>query len=312
MKIFAALASVMLLASAVYAAATQSREDWFDAKRNRSVPVRMMMPTSGKAPYPVVIFSHGLGGSRDGASYLGDAWTAAGYFVIYVQHPGSDTAVWSSAMSGGRQAIMASMRGAANGKQLVSRAQDIHFVIDELTRRNQSDPRLKGKLDLARIAMTGHSFGAGTALAIAGQQFGPSSGSLQDSRIKCAVYFSPPVAAAAAAFPRIFANISVPGFVMTGTEDTSPIGNTTAESRRIPFDAIAHSDQYLVNFNGGDHMIFSGRLQRNDKDLFFQPRIVTLSTAFLDAYLRGDEKQKSWLRNDAQKYLGESAKFESK
>jgi hypothetical protein len=53
-------------------------------------------------------------------------------------------------------------------------------------------------------------------------------------------------------------------------------------------------------------------LNRSDKDAFFQPRIIKLSTAFLDAYLRGDEKQKAWLKNDAQNYLGQSGKLESK
>lgn len=308
MNFLAALLAVFVMATSVTA-----NQDWVDSKRDRTVPVRIMVPREGQAPYPVVIFSHGLGGSREGAAYLGDAWTSAGYAVVYVQHPGSDTSVWQSKRSEGMNAIMASMKAAANGEQLKARADDIHFVIDELTKRNQSDPMLKGKLDLSKIAMTGHSFGAGTTAAIAGQRYGRLGSIFQDDRIKCAIYFSPPVNAIAAKDPAsVFSSITVPGFVMTGTEDTSPIGGTQKEWRRFVFDGINARDQYLVIFNGGDHMIFSGRLHRSDKDEFFQPRITRLSTAFLDAYLRGDKKQLAWLKSDAHSYLGSAGIFEHK
>ena len=38
----------------------------------------------------VVLFSHGLGGSREGSAYLGEHWAARGYVVVLLQHPGSD------------------------------------------------------------------------------------------------------------------------------------------------------------------------------------------------------------------------------
>ena len=41
-----------------------------DAQRNRDVPVRIFMPNA-KAPQPVVLFSHGLGGSREGNAFMG-------------------------------------------------------------------------------------------------------------------------------------------------------------------------------------------------------------------------------------------------
>jgi predicted dienelactone hydrolase len=309
MNFLATLLTVLVLATASVAV----DQDWKDAKRSRTVPVRIMMPSSGKAPYPVVIFSHGLGGSREGSSFLGDAWTKAGYVVVFVQHPGSDKTLWETKRDQGMSAIMSSMKAAANGEQLKARVEDIHFVIDELTRRNELDPVLKGKLDLSRIAMTGHSFGAGTTAAIAGQNYGRLGPIFRDSRIKCAIYFSPPVNAVASRDPSsTFSSISVPGFVMTGTEDSSPIGGTRTEWRRLVYDGIAARDQYLVIFNGGDHMIFSGRLQRSDKDAFFQPRITKLSTAFLDAYLRGDKKQLAWLKTESASYLGSSGTVEHK
>ncbi len=49
----------------------------------------------------------------------------------------------------------------------------------------------------------------------------------------------------------------------TGTEDRTQLDlEATPEGRQIPFRTIAGADQYLIVFDGGDHMIFSGRVQR--------------------------------------------------
>ena len=54
--------------------------DWTDTQRDRPVPVRLYLPERG-GPVPLMLFSHGLGGSRLGYSYLGrhvaaQAWPA--------------------------------------------------------------------------------------------------------------------------------------------------------------------------------------------------------------------------------------------
>src|SRR5947208_9251342 len=45
--------------------------DWRDASRSRPVPVKIYAPATGAGPFPVIVFSHGLGGSRNGYEYLG-------------------------------------------------------------------------------------------------------------------------------------------------------------------------------------------------------------------------------------------------
>ena len=42
-----------------------------DAARQRDIPIRVFLPASTAAA-PVVLFSHGLGGSRENAGYLGE------------------------------------------------------------------------------------------------------------------------------------------------------------------------------------------------------------------------------------------------
>src|ERR1043166_8543850 len=45
--------------------------DLRDAARNKALPVRIYWPDSADhAPYPVIVFSHGLGGARDVAPAL--------------------------------------------------------------------------------------------------------------------------------------------------------------------------------------------------------------------------------------------------
>jgi len=76
-----------------YAVATVSY-DWVDSARNRKVPVKIYYPEKGQGPFPVIVFSHGLGGSRDGYEYLGRHWASHGYVSVHLQHLGSDDAVW--------------------------------------------------------------------------------------------------------------------------------------------------------------------------------------------------------------------------
>ncbi|HEY9714965.1 MAG TPA: hypothetical protein V6C72_15965 [Chroococcales cyanobacterium] len=288
-------------------------QSWHDQTRNRYIPVKLYMPKSGTAPYPVVIFSHGLGGSREAAGYLGDYWSQHGYLGVFVQHAGSDTSVWQDSMGSGREAIMKRMRMAANAANLIDRANDIKFVIDELEHRNQNDSLLKGKIDLQEIALGGHSFGAGTTLTIAGERF--AGRTLEDPRVKSALYLCPPIMGGKQAPDQTYGAIKIPGMLLTGTEDDSPINDTKAADRRIPFDGIRAPHQYLVNFNGADHATFGGRSFRpaKDSDERFHKMIEQVTTEFLDATLKNDRNAWHWLDSkEAVAYLGSAAVYERK
>lgn len=288
-------------------------QNWKDSERNRDVPVKIYINNKATTPAPVVIFSHGLGGSVEAASYLGEYLSDQGYICIHVQHAGSDLNLIKSAAPDGRAAIMERLRTAANGENLRARITDIEFVLSELEKRNQSDPVLRNKLDLSKIGMAGHSFGAGTTLALAGQTYtvGRQTLCFRDPRIKAAIYLSPPVNLQGRDPHDMFGSITVPGLLMTGTEDNSPIGQTDAKSRVIPYQCIKATDQYLVNFFGGDHMIFSGRTNplRARRDEQFHNQINKIASSFLDAYLKNDKKQQQWLQKNGANYLHGSAEF---
>jgi predicted dienelactone hydrolase len=290
--------------------------EWQDAKRSRAVPVRIYSPQNGAGPFPVIIFSHGLGGSREGYEYLGRHWVSHGYLSVHLQHLGSDDAVWKHAS--GEDRLQAMRRAAANPQNSWNRPLDVSFALDQITKLNAEPGPLRGRVDMERVGVAGHSFGAYTTLAVAGQVFvGPlvDGKTLKDPRVKAAIPMSSPVPRAHSRFDRAFGSIRVPCLHMTGTKDSSILNDTKPEERRIPYDHIHRADQDLLIFQDGDHMIFSGRgrLGTAAKDGRFQELIRMSSTAFWDAYLKDDTEARRWLaQGDFEHALGAEGTFEKK
>ncbi|HOW71610.1 MAG TPA: hypothetical protein PKY77_13490 [Phycisphaerae bacterium] len=291
------------------------RHEWSDSQRRRAIPVKLYFPAQGQGPYPVIVFSHGLGGSRDGYEYLGRHWAGQGYVSVHLQHEGSDREVWSRSGEGMR----ALRAAAANPLNAIDRPRDVRFAIDQLVRLNREDPALKGRLDLDRIGVAGHSFGAHTALMVAGQAMvGPlgRETTFADPRVKAAIAMSAPVPARRDRLDRVYAGVTIACLHMTGTRDDSPIGETAAADRRIPFDHIRGGDQYLVTFAGADHMVFSGRrlaVGANAQDARFQELILQGSTAFWNVYLKGDRRAKAWLMQGGFEHaLGKDGRLEKR
>jgi predicted dienelactone hydrolase len=285
-----------------------------DASRQRDIPIRIYLP-AGQSEAPVVLFSHGLGGSRENNRYLGVHWAARGYVGVFLQHPGSDESVWKDAAAGERYK---QLRTAANGRNLQLRIDDVPAVLDQLETWNKtSGHQLAGRLDLTRVGMSGHSFGAITTQAVSGQAFpfvggglasrraGASSGragtSTTEPRIKASVIFSP-------SGPRLgdprtaFSGVKVPWLLMTGTEDTAPIGDIDVASRLAVFPALPPGDKFELVLDGAAHSAFGDRDLPGDREGSRNPNhhrvIIALSTAFLDTYLRNDPAARAWLNGN--------------
>jgi predicted dienelactone hydrolase len=137
-----------------------------DLGRQRSVPLLVYLPqtTNLSTANPVILFSHGLGGSKQGSAFLGKHWASRGYVAIFMQHLGSDSAIWQNEQPAKR---MLAMKRAANIQNFMLRTQDVHVVIDQLAQwQKQTGHTLFGKMDLTHIGMAGHSFGAVTTQAV--------------------------------------------------------------------------------------------------------------------------------------------------
>jgi dienelactone hydrolase len=289
------------------------RFDWHDGKRNRDVPAKIYFPTESAAPFPVIVFSHGLGGTREGYEYLAQQWAANGFVSVHLQHIGSDDSAWR-----GQAAPMQAMKQAANLQNAVDRPRDVSFAVDQLIELDKTDPKLKGKLDLTHLGIAGHSFGAQTSMLIAGQRLGGQFissriGSLSDDRFKAVLAMSESVPVNRAKLDEIYSPIHIPTFFMSGTEDDSPLGDTKANERRMPFDHIPANPSYLLILTGGDHMVFSGRPGRVRATDDAQQKILRVSsTAFFDGYLKGDASALKWLEGSFKTELGEAGTFGEK
>ena len=261
---------------------------WYDRARRRSVPAQVFYPSAKGQRFPVVVFSHGLGGSPSRCSYLGSAWAAQGFVAVLLQHPNCDENVWK-----GKIRVLNELRGAyktcGTGRM---HALDVRFTLDQLELLEKSGDWLGSLLDLRNIGVGGYDLGSLGALLVAGQLPPDGGAALADPRIKAVLAMSPPIHPPQGSYRNVYAAIEVPIFFITGTDDDGVIGSTKASQRRIPFDSMSGNSRFLVTLHGADHMIYGGHFlslrARNDQS--FQQAIRRGSTLFWQAYLKNDEQ----------------------
>ncbi len=101
--------------------------------------------------HPLVVLSHGYGGSWRNLSWLAGELVGQGYVVAAPDHPGTTTF----------------NRKPAEAARLWQRPHDLSRVIDALT----TNPSLAGLIEPNRIAAIGHSLGGWTVSALGGARF---------------------------------------------------------------------------------------------------------------------------------------------
>lgn len=264
-----------------------------DERRSREIPIRVYLPTD-QAAAPVVLFSHGLGGNREGSAFLGKHWAARGYFAVFLQHPGSDDGVWKNTPLAQRRT---SLRQSANQENFLLRAQDIPAVLDQLKLWNMDAAHaFAGRLDQKRIGMSGHSFGAATTQAVSGQTF-PVGQYVTDPRIKAAVVMSPSGPDNGDTH-QAFGDVKIPWMLLTGTQDITIINRADAKSRLVVFPALPPSRKYELVLNKANHSVFTERAfssEPESRNPNHHRAILAVTTAFWDAYLRDDAEARKWL-----------------
>ena len=310
--------ATMTKASAYAVAASEAT--WRDDVRNRDVPVRIYTPVAAEAPkdarYPVILFSHGLGGSRAGGKHWAEHWASHGYVVVAMQHIGSDDSLWKDRAMKEREA---GLKAGMTMKNLGYRVGDVRFVIDEVTRRATAGDAAFDRADSTRIGMSGHSFGAQTTFAVSGQKSPSLAGQAGlDTRIVAAIAFSPN-ARNKNNLSRQFGDIRVPFFSITGTEDGSILGDGTRyQDRILPHENMPAGGKYLLVFDGGDHMVFGGhmiegRRSETARDREIQAVVKNATLAFWNATLKQDASARKWLSaSGLAATLGANDRFASK
>lgn len=123
-------------------------------------------------PHPLVLLSHGFGGSWRNLSWLAGELVQHGYVVAAPDHPG--TTFFD--------------RRPQEAARLWERPRDLSRVLDALT----EDTKLLGAIDARRIVAIGHSLGGWTVLELAGGRFDarrltPDCDKTTD-RVKCKLF----------------------------------------------------------------------------------------------------------------------------
>jgi dienelactone hydrolase len=103
---------------------------------------------------------------------------------------------------------MEALRKAASLENFFLRVGDIRAVLDQLQAWNKNGA-LANRMDLTRIGMSGHSFGAVTTQAVTGETFVMSGTELTDPRIRAAVIMSPSTPKSETA-ERAFGDVKIP------------------------------------------------------------------------------------------------------
>jgi dienelactone hydrolase len=252
--------------------------EWQDAARQRAVPVRLYLPQSTQ-PVPLMVFSHGIGGSRFGYSWLGRHAAQHGIASLHLQHVGSDRSLWTGSVF----SLVGRLQDAAQDKEAIHRARDLRFALDTLLASE-----LAPRFDAQRIVAAGHSYGANTTLLASGARV-PRGGDiidLHDPRVRAAVVISAPPFYGEPEPRRILASVAVPSLHVTATEDIIRIPGyySGAEDRVKVFDATGGSRKWLAVYEGGSHSMFTDR--SGTGGALLNPQVKTATQALVLAFVK--------------------------
>lgn len=274
-----------------------------DKKRNKVLHLRVFYPND-PGPFPVIVFSHGAGGSQNCCDTLTRHWASYGYVMLQPTHDDSTTQRRNSGE--GEVNSLRVVREALKKPALwESRPEDISFVLDSFAALQSQIPGLAGKLDANHIGVGGHSMGAFAADAIAGALVdlpGRPATSFMDKRVKAALLLSPQGPGEFGLNDHSWDGVSLPLLSMTGSLDMG--ANREAPGwRRIPFDRSEPGDKYHVFIEGANHTSFmspetAAPARAAPGEAIFD-YANSASLAFWDAYLKADSNAKQYLQSNA-------------
>lgn len=289
--------------------------NWNDANRQRPVAVKLYLPLAGETGHtgtsvPLVVFSHGLGGSREGYSYMGKYWASKGYASLHLQHVGSDRTIWSGNPIG----LVSRLQAAAQDSEAINRVQDLSFALDQLL---NSD--VAARLDAQRIVAAGHSYGANTTLLAAGAQVTRTvNGAAQalnyrDPRIRAAILISAPPFYGDTDMSSILAPVSIPTLHITSTGDeiNVPGYHSLPADRLAVFEATGGKFKTLAVFKDGSHSMFTDRLNTGGAELNPKVKAATRELAWA-FFQRVFDAQTQPMRDWATTHQSLVARFEER
>ena len=259
--------------------------EWLDEQRGRRISWKHYRPQLDR-PSPLIIYSHGLGGScRSGASWLSH-WASWGIGAVAMQHPGTDDA----AAGDSPLALRHLLRTAVDDAQLATRQTDLIFALD----------KIGAALPDTIFGIAGHSYGAVSALRLIGEQRGCND-TPADPRVRAAVLFSPSARGGTQELALRFSDIRLPCLQLTGSRDDGiGPGDISAADRCLPHQHMTATDQHLLVLDGAGHVDLAGQGSGHEAHI----RLLKAATvSFWMAHLQGCNSAAFWLETALPKHL---------
>lgn len=284
--------------------------EWFDEARSRPVPARLYWPTvegAAEMSVPLAVFSHGIGGSRRGYSYLGKHWSAHGVASLHVQHVGSDEMLWR----GNPLGVISRLQAAAQEREAVERVADVRFALDQILSDEHAE--FGARVNRKCLVAAGHSYGANTSLLTIGAQVIRNGHAINclDTRFSAAVVISAPPFYGESDLAAVLSQVSVPSLHVTSTDDVIAIPGyySGAADRLAIFRAISSPQKVLAVFRGGSHSMFTDRPLTGGPLLNPRAKTATaeLATAFFALVFDGNNQSLQSWRTRWEHILAEAA-----
>jgi predicted dienelactone hydrolase len=265
---------------------TSDHENRYDYKGQ----VGVAAPDGAVAPgrHPLVVFSHGFLGAGDQIIFLTESLARAGYIVAAPNHADSG--------SGSEPLEIPNFIDARSwdDKKFLDRKEDVSALIDHLLAGKDSAAFLHDHVDEHAIGVAGHSLGGYVALGMAGARR-----AWRDERIRAALILSP------YALPyvdgSVLGEVRIPVMLQGGTRDwaLTPFLPAVYEKLQVP--------KYFLVLNDASHLEWTNliSLGRSTMDCVRSGSgrwITAYSVAFLDTYLRGQERSALLAKPNPQLY----------
>jgi predicted dienelactone hydrolase len=276
------------------------------SKKPRQFPADLYVPRESFRAMPLIVISHGLGGGRTAFKYFAEHLASHGYVVAVPEHPGSSGKQFEDLLNNKETDV-------SRPTEFIDRPLDISFLLDELLKRNETDPVLKGRINADQIGVLGHSYGGYTAIALAGGNltFGPLkqdcaptliSQSLNLSLLLQCQALTLPSKKYSLADPRVkgviainsiggsifgeegYKSVKTPLMLISATADT--IATPLFEQLR-PFSWISSKKKQLVLIDGATHFSVLDPLAPNEQIFKTPKELIGRTPEIARQYLKG-------------------------
>lgn len=279
--------------------------------KDLQVRVRAPQPTGDQpGPFPLSVFSHGMGGSSAAFGPLSECLASHGYVVVHPTHSDSVSLGTRAERRERARSLLRDPAGSVAGVDLPDRVADVRYILDSID-AIETALDAPGLVDRERLGMAGHSAGAMTTQALGGLEFFTGRRSLgtplAEPRLDAFAVISGQGTNRRAITEDSWRSVDRPWLVITGSEDVSRASDETPESRRHPYEyAPADGTKYLLFLEGATHSSYQGKgpgalLDGKAPDnLGWIADTTDLAVlAFFDAYLKDSADARAWLDSGA-------------